>query len=96
MIFTIGQKRTQRINYIIHLIIVITSLNLQLNYNSHLFNQNGTYITQVHKKETKTPRQWSSSIPKGCKKNSVTTHLFRGTGFNKEVKIIRSKFIKVY
>ena len=31
MIFTIGQKRTQRINYIIHLIIVITSLNLQLN-----------------------------------------------------------------
>ena len=44
------------------------------------------------KKKLKHPRQWSSSIPKGCKKNSVTT---RGTVFNKEVKIIRSKFIKV-
>ena len=65
---------------------------------THLFNQNGTYITQVHRKESKTPTHWSSCIPKRYKRNSIITDLHRAkriaTDFNKEVKIIRNKFIK--
>ena len=30
---------------------------------THLFNQNGICIPQVHRKETKTPTHWSSCIP---------------------------------
>ena len=44
---------------------------------THLFNQNGTYITQVHKKETKTPTHCWSCIPKRYKRNSITTDLHR-------------------
>ena len=65
---------------------------------THLFNQNGTYITQVHRKKPKTPTHWSSCIPKRYKRSSITTDLQRAkriaTDFNKEVKIIRNKFIK--
>ena len=63
---------------------------------THLYNQNGTYITHVHRKETKTPTHCSSCIPK--RYNSITTDLHRAkriaTDFNKEVKIIIKKFIK--
>ena len=65
---------------------------------THLFNQNGTYITQAHGKETKTSTHSSSCIPKRYKRNSITTDLHHGKriaiDFNKEVKIIRNKFIK--
>ena len=44
-------------------------------FDTHLFNQNGTYITQVHKKETKTPTLCLSCIPKRYKRNSITTDL---------------------
>ena len=30
---------------------------------THLFNQNGTCIPQVHRKKAKTPTHWSSCIP---------------------------------
>ena len=42
---------------------------------THLFNQDGTYITQVHRKETKTYTYWSSCVPKRYKRNSITTDL---------------------
>ena len=55
---------------------------------TQLFNQNGTYITQVHRKETKTPIHCSSCIPKRYDRNSITTDLHRAkriaTDFNKE------------
>ena len=65
---------------------------------THLYNQNGTYITQVHRKETKALTHWSSCIPKRYKKNSITIDLDRAkriaTDFNKAVEIIINKFIK--
>ena len=44
---------------------------------THLFHQNGTYMTQVHRKETKTPKHWSSCIPKRFKRNRITIDLQR-------------------
>ena len=31
---------------------------------THLHNKDGTYVTKVYRKETKTPAYWSSQIPK--------------------------------
>ena len=67
MIFTIGEKRTQRINYIslnnYHKNVKLTmEVNPTKLLETHLFNQIGTYITQVNRKETETPKNLSSCI----------------------------------
>ena len=41
--------------------------------NTQLINVERKYITKVHKKENKTPIQWSSKIPKQYKRNTFTT-----------------------
>ena len=58
----------------------------------------GNYSTKVHRKETKVPTHWSSSIPKRYKRNIITTDLHRAenitSNIEEEIKTIRKKFIK--
>ena len=57
---------------------------------------NGTIETQVHRKKTKLPIPWTSSIPKRYKRNSIKTELYRAkrisSNFTSEVTVIRNKF----
>ena len=67
-------------------------------FGTYLLNQNGTYITQGHRKETKTPAHWSSCIPKRYKRNSITIELHCGkrivTDFNKKLKSSEINLLK--
>ena len=104
MIFTIGERKNTEDKLYHSLNNYHKNMKLTIEVSptkfldTHLFNQNGTYITQAHGKETKTSTHSSSCIPKRYKRNSITTDLHHGKriaiDFNKEVKIIRNKFIK--
>ena len=61
-----------------------------------LINENGSYSTEVYRKETKLPVNWSSKTPKRYKRNAINGDLYRSyrisSNFNKEIELIRKKF----
>ena len=61
-----------------------------------LINENGSYSTEVHRKETKLPVNWSSKTPKRYKRNAINGDLYRSyrisSNFNKEIELIRKLF----
>ena len=77
-------------------------LTIELNpskfLDTELICKEGNYSTKVHRKETKVPTHWSSSIPKRYKRNIITTDLHRAeniaSNIEEEIKTIRKKFIK--
>ena len=62
-----------------------------------LINHNGTYSTQVYRKPTKIPTNWSSKIPKRYKRNAIVGDLNRSqkisSNFKYEVQQIQKKFL---
>ena len=60
---------------------------------THLHNNDGIYVTNVSRKETKIPAHWSSRIPKRYKRNSIKKDLHRVKkifiNLKEEVKFIR-------
>ena len=59
----------------------------------------GSYETSVHRKETKVPAHWSSKVPKKYKRNAIRSDLSCAhrisSDFNKEKEIIQNKFKRV-
>ena len=62
-----------------------------------IFDDNNIVTTEVYRKTNSLPAHWSSQIPKRYKRNTINTELYRAkrisSNFDKEVKIIESKFI---
>ncbi|XP_066920538.1 uncharacterized protein [Clytia hemisphaerica] len=58
-----------------------------------------SYETSVHRKETKVPTHWSSKVPKKYKRNAIRSDLSRAyrisSNFHREKEIIHEKFKKV-
>ena len=65
---------------------------------TQLINEDGKYVTNVYRKESKIPIHWSSKIPKRYKRNTITTDLHRAgniaSDIKEEIQTTRKKFIK--